>query len=242
MAAPECASAPPKSSAASPAASSRAPSLQPGARRVMGRELAGRDRRAAGRRVVERDPQRGLDPLARQRARTQQSRPPAEAGDDRQFDAAARRAAVEDPVDPAVEVGGDMGGGGRADAAGAVGRGRGERDARRRDQRLRDRVIGRAQRQRLEPGAREQTDLAARRDRRDDRQRPRPERLGEPAGEIVECASRAAARRAGDMGDQRIERRPALRGVDRRDGAIVGRVAGEPVNRFGRHRDQPAGA
>ena len=134
-----------------------------------------------------------------------------------------------------------MGGGRRADAAGAVGRRRGERDARRRDQRLRDRMVGRAQRQRLEPGAREQAHLAARRDRRDDRQRPRPERLGEPAGEIVERALARRGRRVGDMGDQRIERRPALGGVDRGDGAVVGRVGGEAVDRLGRHRDEAAG-
>ena len=103
-------------------------------------------------------------------------------------------------------------------------------------------MVGRAQRQRFEPGARQQAHLAGRRDRRDDRQRPRPERLGEPAGEIVERALARRGRNAADMRDQRIERGPPLGGVDRGDGAVVGRVGGEAIDRLGRHGDETAGA
>ena len=41
----------------------------------------------------------------------------------------------------------------------------------------------------------------------------------------------------GDMGDQRIEARPAFRLEDAGDGFAIGRVAGEAVDRLGRDRD-----
>ncbi len=64
------------------------------------------------------------------------------------------------PVGPAsrmtatcvAEIGGDMGGRGRADMAGAIGARRGERRAGRREQRLRDRMGGDADRDRIEAG------------------------------------------------------------------------------------------
>ena len=43
------------------------------------------------------------------------------------------------------------------------------------------------------------------------------------------------------MGDQRVERGPALGGVEPRDRGGVGGVGAEPVDRLGRKRDQPAG-
>ena len=48
--------------------------------------------------------------------------------------------------------------------------------------------------------------------------------------------------RVGEMCDQRIERGPPLRRVDRRDGGVRGREPREPVDRLRRHRDQPARA
>ena len=42
------------------------------------------------------------------------------------------------------------------------------------------------------------------------------------------------------MRDQRIERRPALGGVEPRDGGAVGGVGAEPVDGLGRERDQAA--
>ncbi len=43
-----------------------------------------------------------------------------------------------------------------------------------------------------------------------------------------------------DMGDQRIEGRPALGGVEAGDGLAVARVGAEPIDGLGRKRDQPA--
>ena len=54
-------------------------------------------------------------------------------------------------------------------------------------------------------------------------------------------ASARAAASVGDMGDQRIERRAALGGVEPRDRLAVGGVGAEPVDGLGRKRDQPAG-
>ena len=53
-------------------------------------------------------------------------------------------------------------------------------------------------------------------------------------------ASSSASSPLGEVGDQRIEARPPLGGVDRRDRDIGGREPGEPIDRFGRHRDEPA--
>ena len=54
-------------------------------------------------------------------------------------------------------------------------------------------------------------------------------------------ASRARRREVGDVGDQRIERRPALGLVEPRDGARRGRVGAEAVDGLGREGDQAAG-
>ena len=43
------------------------------------------------------------------------------------------------------------------------------------------------------------------------------------------------------MGDQRIEGRPPLGGVEMGDRGGIGGVRPEPVDRLGRERDQPAG-
>ena len=42
------------------------------------------------------------------------------------------------------------------------------------------------------------------------------------------------------MGDQWIESRPPFGGVEPRDGLAMARVGAEPVDGFGRKRDQPA--
>ena len=44
------------------------------------------------------------------------------------------------------------------------------------------------------------------------------------------------------MHDQRVEARPALGGEDAGDGALVGRVGAEPVDRLGRERDELSAA
>ena len=96
-----------------------------------------------------------------------------------EFEAIAAWAAVEDPVDPAVEIGEHMSGGGRAYPARPVGGRRGERDARRLDQRARRLVRRRAQRHAVETGAREQADPAGRRRGQDEGKRSGPERARE---------------------------------------------------------------
>ena len=54
-------------------------------------------------------------------------------------------------------------------------------------------------------------------------------------------ARRSRGREIEHMRDQRIERRPALGGVEPRDRRAVGGVGAEAVDRLGRERDQPAG-
>lgn len=44
------------------------------------------------------------------------------------------------------------------------------------------------------------------------------------------------------MGDQGVEARPPLGGVDGGDGQRVGRVGGQTINRLGRQDDEAAGA
>ena len=149
-------------------------------------------------------------------------------------------AVVENPVDAPLQVGGDMFGARRADPSRPVRGRRDERLANGLDQRARDPVGGRAQRDRIQPRPREQADPAGRRDLGHDRQRARPERRREPGGARVEVGLAGRRRCIGEMRDQRIERRPALRGEDRSRGGIGGRQGGEPVDRLGRHRHQPA--
>ena len=46
---------------------------------------------------------------------------------------------------------------------------------------------------------------------------------------------------AADMGDQRIEARPALGGIEPGDGLAIAGIGAEPIDGLGRERDQPAG-
>ena len=158
---------------------------QPRARRVVRGEQARRERRAARRRGVdERDAERPLRSVSRGIAPGRSSlRPPAEAGDDRRFDADAapgrRRGSAS--MRPSRSAS-DMGGGRRADAAGAIGRRRGERPPAAAISAARSDASGARSAERSSSPARaSRQTLATRRGRRDERQRPRPERLGEPA-------------------------------------------------------------
>jgi len=169
----------------------------------------------------------------------QQPDPAAEAGDDGRFEAVARRPGVENPIDAAVEIFRDMPGGRRADAAAAIGGRRHQRRAGRRDQRAGHFMRGHAQRQRIEPRPRQQRHERPRR-RRDYGQRPRPEGFSQRARARIEAGLGERGLGLGEMGDQRIERRAALGGVDRRYRGIRSRQPGEAVDRLGRHGDQPA--
>ena len=78
--------------------------------------------------------------------------------------------------------------------------------------------------------------------RKDERQRPRPERRGERrCGIGIETHQRLRRLHFGHVGDQRIEGRPAFGLVEPRDRLAIGRVRAEPINRFGRECDQAAG-
>ena len=98
-----------------------------------------------------------------------------------ELEADAGGAGVEDDGDRVAEIGGDMGGRGRADMAGAVGARRGERHAGRPEHGLRDRVGRDADRDRVEAGGGEVADAAVRPPRQDQRQRAGPEGVGEAA-------------------------------------------------------------
>ena len=73
------------------------------------------------------------------------------------------------------------------------------------------------------------------------RQRPRPKRFGKPRRIGIKARQRPRRRKIDHMGDERIERRPALGLVEARDGLAVGGVGAEAVNRLGRKGDEPAG-
>jgi hypothetical protein len=155
-------------------------------------------------------PDHRLDRIPRDAAGPQQHRRAAEAGDDGRFDAHVGRSPVHHGVDAPVEVGDDMGGGGRADMAGAVGGGRGDRAAGGGEQRLRHRVARHAQAHCLKAGAGEVGDVSARGGGHDQRQRSGPEGAGESGRIGVEAteAERRLDRR--HVGDQRVEARPPL--------------------------------
>ena len=216
--------------------------MQDGARRVMRSERARRDRRLPRRRFGEGDAERRLDLLARDRARPQQARRAAETGDNRGFDAPAAGAGVENQGDAPVEVGQHVLGARRADGAGAVGGGRGERPADSGDERARDLKTRHANGERVEAGAREQADAAIRGDRRDQRQRPRPETLGEPERDGVEPRLARSGLHAFEMRDQRVERRAALDGVNLGDRRVRGRQTRQAIDGLGRNADEAAGA
>ena len=107
----------------------------PGARRVVRAEKAGRERAriallgVLARRIGDLTGHL-LDGLAGETAGAQKKRTPAETGDDRRFKADRGRATIDHRVDAPVEVGQHMGGSRRADMAGAIGRRRDDRPLR----------------------------------------------------------------------------------------------------------------
>ena len=132
-------------------------------------------------------------------------------------------------------------GGGRRDMAGAVGRRRDHRPAERREQIARDRMVGHAHRDAVEAGGGELGDRTVRRasaapaSAAPARTPPRAARRRRRSAR----AARAAAS-VGHMRDQRIERRPALGGIEPRHRLAVGGVGAEPVDGLGRERDEAA--
>ena len=94
---------------------------------------------------------------------------------------------------------------------------------------------------RIEAGRRQRGDRARGRLGKDERERPRPKCFGEPRHIGIEARQRLRRFEVADMGDERIERRAALGLIEARDGAPVGRVGAEAVDRLGRKRDEAAG-
>ena len=153
-----------------------------------------------------------------------------------------RRAAIEDRVDPAVEVGQDVLGVGRADPARPIGRGCGDRSADRARSRCARGWDGtrrptlsrpaRARSQIVQPGAAGTTRVSG---------------PGQNAAASSSAASsnkpcRGAASTNRDMRDQRVEARAVLGGVDAGDGLGAGRIGAEAVDGLGREGHQAATA
>ena len=97
-----------------------------------------------------------------------------------------------------------------------------------------------AQRDARKPGAGELANPAARQGRRDERQRSRPETLGQALRGRRQSGLAQRGVERGDMGDERIEARPALGGIDPRDRRRRGGVGAEPIDGLGRKGDEPA--
>ena len=97
-----------------------------------------------------------------------------------------------------------------------------------------------AQRDARKSGARELANAAARSGWGDERQRARPEAFGQALRGLRQRGLAQRGVERGDMGDQRIEARPALGGIDPRDRGRRGGVGAEPIDGLGRKGDEPA--
>ena len=181
-----------------------------------------------------------LDRLPRDRAGPQQYGGALTEGHDRRLQPGGGAAAVQDHVDLASKIFGDMRRGHRAHMAGAVGRRRRDRPAERRDQRLRDRMRGNPNRDARQAGPGKFANRPARRGGRDDRQRPRPEGRGETQRQLRQNRLATRGFEIGDMRDQRIERGAVFGVVDPGDRPGLRRVGAEAIDGLGRKGDQPA--
>ena len=196
-----------------------------------------RHRRAA---APARGRARARSPARGSAARPQQHRL-VKAADDGGFDPDRDRPAVDDQVDPPGEVALHMRGGGRRDMAGADWP-TAPPPARRSARRM-ARATGWAGTRIAtvsSPAVARSATAQSRGFRQHQRQRPRPERLGQPQRGGVEPADLPGGGEIADMGDQRIEGRPALGLVEPRDRRGIGGVGAEAVDGLGRERDQPA--
>ncbi len=159
-----------------------------------------------------------------------------------EFDPDRRWAGIENAGDPITEIGGNVRGAGRADAAGAIGARRGQRQAGGGEQLLRNRVRRHPDRDRIEAGRDKVREATVGPLRHDHGQRTRPEGFRQfyrHRGELGDAVSRLKAR---DMHDQGIEARAALGAENASDGGPAGRIGGEAVDCLRRHGDKPAGA
>ncbi len=90
----------------------------------------------------------------------------------------------------------------------------------------------------IEPGGGKIGHRAVLRARQYQRQRSRPERFGQCCRGRVEAPNPPGSLEVADMGDQRIERRPALGLVEPCDRYWVGGVGAEAIDGLGREPDQ----
>ena len=134
----------------------------------------------------------------------------------------------------------DMRRGGWAHPARAVGARRGDGQRCRRQQGAGDRMGRCPERDRIEPGADQIGDAASRPLVQHERQRARPERLGERPCHVVHHRIALGRLESRHMHDQRVEARPLLGGEHLGDGARVERIGAEPVDRLGRKSDDLA--
>ena len=149
-------------------------------------------------------------------------------------------AAIDDQVDASRKVALHMRGRGRRNVARQIGRRRHHRPAERAQDVARHRMRGNPDRDRLEPGGGEIGHRAVVCLRQHQRQRPRPERFGKRGRLRVEARNPPGGLDIADMGDQRIERGPALGLIEPRDRGGIGGVGAEAIDGLGRERDQPA--
>ncbi len=99
---------------------------------------------------------------------------------------------------------------------------------------------GNAKRDAVEPRPRQKRNRAVRAGGRHDGQRAGPEGGGEPPRVRVEKRESVGAGRVGNMGDERIEAGPLLRGVNRRHRAVGQGACAQPIDRLGGKSDKPA--
>ena len=152
----------------------------------------------------------------------------------------ATGAAIDDQVDPPRKVALHMRGRGRRDVTREVGRWRHHRAAEDSQDVARHGVGRYPDRDRVEAGGGEVGHRAIRRFRQHQRQRARPECLGQRGRSGVKARDLPRGGDIADMGDQRIEGRPALGLVEAGDRGRIGGVGAEAIDGLGRERDQPA--
>jgi hypothetical protein len=214
------------------------------ARRVMGGQHARRQRLPAvavgiDRRLQQRPAEHAFDLGAGQAAGPEQHWL-VEAADNGRFDADRDRTAVDNQVDPSRKVAFDMGGRGRRDVTRQISR-RGCHRAAEQAQDIAGDGVGRyPDRDGVEAGGGEIGDRAAVSLGQYQRQWTRPERFGQGHRGVVKAGDQLGGRDIPDMGDQRIEGRPALGLVEAGDRGRIGGIGAEAVNGLGRERDQPA--
>ena len=137
---------------------------------------------------------------------------------------------------------GDMGSGGGAEASRRIGAGRGDGPAEGLEQAGRDELARHPHRQGIEPRRGQQRDGAACFPRQHESQRSRPEALGQDPGALIHPHQSLGSGEVGQVEDEGIEARAVLGGEDCGDGAVIGGVRAEAIDRLGGKGHEPAGA